>query len=38
MEANVRSCTECAHYDTCKTFYDWIGCNPEPKEEPESGA
>lgn len=38
--SSVHDCTECAHYSTCKTYYGWLGCNPEPKEkeEPKSRA
>lgn len=40
--SNVRDCTECAHYSTCKTVYGWLGCNPKSKEkedtESETGA
>ena len=30
----VKNCTECANYKTCKnTYYGWLGCNPKPKQE-----
>lgn len=32
----VKNCTECANYKTCKnTYYGWLGCNPKPKQEQE---
>lgn len=37
--SNVRNCTECANYHTCRdAMYGSTKCNPKPKEEPETGA